>query len=241
MSIENSLHDGHRKRMQQKLLDNPEGLLEYELLEIMLFSALPRKNTNEIAHRLINKFGSIRNVLEADATALQAIDGVGKSVSAQIVLMGKLLKEVSKHSNENVYIKNLYDVKNLCEVKFKNKSEETFLLIMLNKNNKLLGITEFYDNDFNNVSASATEVANSLSVFKPAYVILAHNHPSGIARPSKFDDTATLKINALCEVHGVSLIEHAIFTPCEVYSYKNDGRLDELKKSADFNGFFNKL
>ena len=241
MSIEKGFHDGHRKRMQQKLLDNPDGLLEHELLEIMLFGALPRKNTNEIAHKLIKKFGSISNVLEADSVALQAVDGVGKSVSAQIILTGRLLKEISKHSNENVYIKNLYDVKNLCEVKFKNKSEETFLLIMLNKNNKLLGITEFYDNDFNNVSASASEVANSLSVFRPTYVVLVHNHPSGIAKPSKYDDVATLKINALCEVHGISLIEHAIYTPHEVYSYKNDGKLDELKKSADFNGFFNKL
>ncbi len=241
MSNETGLHDGHRQRMQQKLLDNSENLLEHELLEVMLFSALPRKNTNEIAHKLIKKFGSIYNVLEADSTALQAVEGVGKSVTAHIILMGKLLNEFSKRSEQDVYVKNFSDVKAVCMNKLKNKSEEVFLFMMLNKNNKLLGITEFYDDKFGQVSASVTEIANSISVFRPVYVILAHNHPSGIAKPSKFDDVATSRINALCEVHGVSLIEHAIFTPHDVYSYRNEGRLDDLKKSADFNGFFNKL
>lgn len=239
MSTQSSLHDGHRKRMTEKLLDNPSALLEHELLEIMLFGALPRKNTNDIAHKLIKKFGSIRNIFNADAKALQAVDGVGKSVSAQIVLTGILLKEMSKRIDEEVYIKNLSDVKEYFFDKFIGEKEEKFLFAMLNKSNRLLGVTEFKDDMNSQVSAGASELANSLSVFRPNYVIALHNHPSGVAMPSANDDLATAKIIALCELHGVSLIDHVIFTPNEVYSYNSDGRLNKLRQSADFNKFFN--
>ena len=227
--------------MTEKLLDNSSALLEHELLEIMLFSALPRKNTNDIAHRLINKFGSIRNILNADAKALQAVDGVGKSVSAHIILSGKLLNEVSKRIDEEVYLKNLSDVKKYFSNKFIGEREEKFLFVMLSKSNKLLGVTEFKDDMRGQVSASASELANSLSVFRPTFVIMIHNHPSGLATPSDNDDFSTAKTIALCELHGVSLIDHVIFTPSDVYSYNSEGRLSKLKQSADFNKFFNSI
>ena len=76
--MSNSTHDGHRKRLRAKFLSAPETLEDHELLELLLFYSIPRANTNEIAHRLLSRFGSIKGVVNAGLPALKEIDGIGE-------------------------------------------------------------------------------------------------------------------------------------------------------------------
>ena len=91
------MHEGHRKRMYEKL-KNDDGLYEHELLEILLFNAFQRKNTNPIAHALLDSFGSISGVLNASVEELCAVEGVGESVALYLKCIGECTKRTSAGS-----------------------------------------------------------------------------------------------------------------------------------------------
>ena len=88
------IHAGHRDRMYDKLLNSPDSLSEHEYLEVLLFSFIPRKNTNPIAHKLLRTFGSLSGVFNASAKELMTVDGIGKSVATKIVAVGKIFQRV---------------------------------------------------------------------------------------------------------------------------------------------------
>ena len=85
-----NIHSGHRKRMTERFLKYPDSLSEHEVLEIMLYSALPRKDTNPLAHKLLAVFGSLENVLGADAAVLKSVDGVGDKVCLSLKLYARV-------------------------------------------------------------------------------------------------------------------------------------------------------
>ena len=90
------MHEGHRKRLIQKLLDKKEVLSDHELLEILLFFAIPRKNVNEEAHRLIDDFGSLKNVLNVDADTLESVEGIGEKSAVFLSLIGEIYRRADE-------------------------------------------------------------------------------------------------------------------------------------------------
>ncbi len=234
MSDIKGIHDGHRKRMIEKVMNSVESMPEHELLEVLLFGAIPRKNTNDIAHLLISRFGSIENVLYAEPSALEAVDGIGKTTAGHLVLMGQLIKRISTRESKTIYLRNLAEVKEYLSKKFFNLTEEKFFLLLLNSRYKLITATEFDDKKLDKVTVPVSDLAKTVILNKPKFAIIAHNHISGVAKPSTEDDFATAKVNILCDLHATSLIEHIIYTKTEVYSYNNDGRLQFIKTNANF-------
>ena len=89
--MQEGLHSGHRERLVNKFIEYPDSFSEHELLELFLFTVLPRKDTNETAHRLLQAFGNITKVFSASAEQLMAVKGVGKTIAAQIVLHSKIM------------------------------------------------------------------------------------------------------------------------------------------------------
>ena len=101
MQEERNLHDGHRDRMREKLLKNPDSLSDHELLEILLYQFIPRKNTNEIAHNVLQYFGSMENLIKADAKEILAIPGIGKNTASGITLFSAICKRYANKPAEN--------------------------------------------------------------------------------------------------------------------------------------------
>ena len=232
MDNSGNLHAGHRERVLNKLLSNPSAFSEHELLEALLFYFLPRKNTNELAHRLLRAFGSADKVFNASSEQLLSVDGVGERVAGALVLFGQFLKRYNKEKKDNPYILNLSCVKEFVENYF-DLNYETFTLLLLDKNRKLITDIKFCDCSKEKVSADVGDFVTALAIHKPNYVIIAHNHPSNIAKPSADDDATTKKINLLCTAHGVELDDHVIVCKDEVYSYRSDGRLDRIKSTSN--------
>ena len=228
-----NLHKGHRERLINKFLNNPEVFSQHELLELLLFYSIPRKNTNDIAHRLLRAFGSLDNLFKATASELMAVEGVGTKTATLITLMGKLIESSTANTKRKLALFNLEKVKEMAIERFYNEREEKFVFILLNK--KYIEITqmEFCDNSANKVTAEIPELAKALALHKPAYIIIAHNHPSGNLTPSKADDITTKKIKLLCDVHGCVLIDHVIVYKQNLFSYYDTGRLDTIRKEAD--------
>ena len=111
METDSNIHAGHRERLNQKLLSNCSVLNDHELLEALLFCAIPRVDTNPLAHKLIKEFGSVQNVFNADPKQLVRVDGVGKKTASLIVCVGEIYRRIKETSSEKVVMYTLSDVK----------------------------------------------------------------------------------------------------------------------------------
>lgn len=235
MEQRENVHAGHRERMFKKLSTHPEFFLEHEVLEVLLYYAQPRKDTNPLAHALIHRFGSLERVLGATKEELELVDGVGEKVSNLILAVGQALKLATKNGKKVKRLEAFGKVKEEVENIFCGKALESFVVLFLDKNHIKISMLEFTDENKFEVSADIPELSKAIAVYKPCYAIVAHNHPSGVANPSAEDDLATKKINLLCEIHGVTLLDHVIYAGGECYSYHKMRRMEFIKYEADIN------
>ena len=183
------MHEGHRKRMYEKL-KNGDSLYEHELLEILLFNAFQRKNTNPIAHALLDAFGSIAGVLNAEVGELCAVEGVGESVALYLKCIGECTKKaVSSEKPGAVCLKNYEDFRRFVCARMRGKTAEVLELYCLDKSGKVKKISSFSSNEQSKVQVDADRVAKIISAVKPYGLIIAHNHLSGSSLPSENDDS----------------------------------------------------
>ncbi len=232
-----NLHAGHRERLILRFLTNPDGFADHELLELLLFYAIPRKNTNDLAHKLLSSFGSLENVFNADKDRLIAVDGIGEKVATQIMVVGKLCDLINSRKSEPVYCINAEDVKNYFTKEFANCKTEIFILCFLDKKYRITNKMTFNNGHSRHVFADFSDIASIIAVQKPKFILLAHNHPSGNILPSEDDDFATMQVNTLCDLHGAQLLDHVIFGN-NFYSYRDTGRLDRIKNKSDISNIF---
>lgn len=235
------LHAGHRERMIDKFYNNPDGFSDHEILEMILFFSIPRRDTNEIAHRLLHVFGSLGGVFTAKPKELTAVSGVGKKVASDIALIGKLLEKITVSKKEQTELSSFYNLKEIVCEYFKGMTEEQFLVLFLDKKFKETNRLFFADGDLVKVCADGQELATALAIHRPTYMILAHNHPSGKVSPSNADDSATMKINVLCSLHGVNLIDHVIVSGNNIYSYHMSKRMEFIKEKSNIDGIINNI
>ena len=231
--MHDGLHSGHRERLINKFIEYPESFSEHELLEVFLFSVVPRKDTNETAHRLLQAFGSVAKVFSATAEQLTSVKGVGKTIAAQIVLSGKIMQKIAsaKKSEDNKSFSSFDTIKNEVISMFDGVKAEKFYFILLNESFKKVFSLDYVGNSDEEVFADTADIARAMSVHKAKYAIMAHNHPSGSVNPSNADDKATKKFCVICDLYGVKLVDHVIVADKNVYSYFGEKRLEYIKET----------
>ena len=138
-----NLHAGHRERMMSKLINNSDSLLDHELLEILLFYAIPRVDTNQLAHKILRVFGSVEKVFCAEHSELTAVDGVGQKTANLIVTVGKLYQAAKKKKAEKIRLLSFYDVQKVVKEIFEVLEHEAFIVLMLDKNHNLIISLQF--------------------------------------------------------------------------------------------------
>ena len=231
------MHEGHRERLREKLISSPNTLNPHEVLEILLFYAIPRKNTNEIAHQLLDMFdGSLRNVLQADMELLKSVKGVGENTAYFLKTMSKILDLISIDEPTKMRKKITCPMDTLQVVKplFDNVIKELFILLYLNQDNEVIGKTILSSNSRDYVNLDLQELNRLILIHKPSSIIIAHNHLSGSLQPSKEDDDVTRRFAILLNVAGVNLFDHFIFANGKFYSYNLEGELQKFKKEVDY-------
>ncbi len=230
-------HSGHRQRLRDKIERfGFEYLYPHEMLEFILFSSIPRKNTNNIAHALINRFGSYEDVFLASEAQLLSVDGIGMASVLQIKsyvyhMQNFKTKEIPQEKSKSMpsKIKNLGDARRFFFEYFDGKKEEDFHVVLLDKSGEPLAHEIFTDKLRNKVNVSARSVVGIVQCYMPHYVILAHNHPSGDVRPSQRDIDFTNNIWGIIENMGITNHEHFIFSGENCYSFRNNGMLEVLE------------
>lgn len=224
-----SLHDGHRQRMYEKVAK--EGLFEHEWLEVLLYAAIPRRNTNDIAHRLIQRFGSVMAVLEASMEELQAVTGIGKSAAAHLKCIYHFYKEYHNHAVRAYdgrfdsrsflpYVKKTYET----------LPYEVVDLYLLDGDGQVIEKQGFSIESICTVRMVPEEITRYLLKEDAHGVVMVHNHLGGNATPSKHDDIMTKNIQMVCSIHNRLFCDHIIYAKNGMFSYYLSDRLARISK-----------
>lgn len=229
------MHEGHRERLKEKLITSPNSLQPHEVLEILLFYAIPRKNTNEIAHQLLDMFdGSLKKVFSADMEILKSIKGVGENTAYFLKTMSKILDLISVDEPivEKKKITCPMDTLQIVKPLFESATKELFVLLYLNQDNEVFSKTILSSNSRDYVNLDLQEINRLMLINKPKSVVVAHNHLSGSLSPSKEDNDLTRRFAILLNIAGVTLYDHFIFAENKFFSYKVEGVLDKINEEV---------
>ncbi|MBQ9728462.1 MAG: RadC family protein [Clostridia bacterium] len=229
-----SEHDGHRLRLIEKL--NSGALQEHEILEALLFNAIPRRNTNDLAHRLLSQFGSIKSMFSATLDELCAVKGIGLQTAAYLKCIGVFYERY--YAPTEFTYEGKYDSEQFVafvKEKYKDLYNEVLDVYYLDKNSVVYDKKRFTTDSLFNVSLEPQAFTKAIVEDQPAGVILVHNHPFGDAKTSSLDDKMTVQCQIICSMHNILLCEHIIYSAQGVYSYYLSGKLKKISKefSAD--------
>ena len=213
-----ALHAGHRRRLMERL---KKGMvLEHEALEALLFYAIPRRNTNDIAHRLLAKFGTVEKVFAADIDDLQTVQGIGERSAEYIFLIGKAYEKYFTKAYEPYTGKGKPEefFPYVCKF-YEKETDEIIDVYFLKKDGRVFGRARLKNGGAGTVSIDPRAFKDVLREYEPAGIILVHNHPFGEALPSKSDIEMTKKCQLICSAYSIMLCDHVIYAPNGVYSF----------------------
>ncbi len=223
-------HEGHRQRILERLKRDGEGLCDHELLEILLFNAIPRKNTNDIAHALLEAFGSLKGVLSADLEMLSDVEGIGASTAAYLRCIGLMYDRVGKKERQRLVFNTRTFIDYLTE-RYLPLREEVLEVYCLNKQGCIVGSKRFTSSVADRVVIAPEEVSKYISSAHPPMLVLAHNHVGVPSAPSEQDDRFTAQIQMLCSINNVDLRDHIVIGSDGAFSYSLSGRLARIRRS----------
>ena len=226
-------HDGHRQRMRERFIrQGLDGFAPHEMLELILFYAIPRANVNPLAHRLMDTFGSLHGVLEADAKDLAKVEGIGENAAVLLSLFGHMNRELEKsRSVEKKKLKNRGAAQKHCLGLLMGLRQEHLYLVCLNAQMEVLHNTLIAKGTLNEVQAYPRLVAEAALRVNAHSVVLCHNHPGGSVIPSQADLEMTAALGRLLNDLDVMLIDHIIvaggeslsMVECGLMAYETTG------------------
>ncbi len=228
---EKNIHSGHRKRVKANVIKNGFSQLEeHKLLELMLFYSIPREDTNELAHKLINHFGSFEEIFKADIDQLKRVNGVGENTAIMIASMGETFDRISKAKplKKRVY-KNTEDLKELAVSLLLGERTEKVILMCFDVKKTLKRYTVISDGDEVSSEINMKVIIKNLVDSDSSIAVLAHNHPTSSAEPSAFDIDSTRMVCVTLRKIGYALADHIIVGENgEAYSMHLDQRFSSM-------------
>lgn len=224
-------HDGHRKRLKARFRqEGDKKLRDHELLELLLFYAIPRCDTNELAHTLIERFGSLGGVLSAPETALGAVPGVGANAALLLNVVSALRDRVNLQSEtQDRQIRTSADAAAFLEPRYRNLDCECVYLLCLDGRSRVICCEELARGVATQVEISVRAVVEFALHNKAKGVILAHNHPDALPFPSREDEAVTLQILQALSTIGITLVDHIILSDTEYTSMADCGMLSNAR------------
>ena len=224
-----SVHEGHRQRMRRQLkTSGMDSLSDVQVLEVALYYAIARRDTNEIAHALLRRFGSLSGVLEAPRAELLKIDGVGESAADLLLLFIQMeRRHLMDRAGRETILDTTYKCAQYLMPRFIGEQEEVVYLLCLDAKCKALDCVLIHRGGVNVASIAARKVVKAALDANATSVVLSHNHPSGLALPSPEDRQTTLVLKAALEAVGIVLADHIIVADDDFVSLRDDGILED--------------
>lgn len=220
-----SIHDGHRDRIRRRFLE--EGLDQFtdvQVLEFLLFYCIARQDTNPIAHRLLDSFGSLSQVLEAPVEELRKVEGIGENTAVFLHLVTQVGRYyLTDRASKAKVLPTLESCAQYLQTFFFGRNVETVYLLCLDAKCKMLCCKKISEGDVNSTSLSVRKVVETALNTNASSVVLAHNHPGGMAIPSNEDIQTTRRIAAALQAVDVHFIDHILVTDDDYVSLLQSG------------------
>ena len=219
------VHDGHRDRKRSQFLRcGAESFADHELLELLLFYAVPQKDTNPIAHELLNKFGSLQAVLSAPPEELMEVPYVKERAAALIRLIPALYQRMLMTGEDREIILDTRErIGEFFRGIFAVHATEVMYQLCLDGKGKKKGLYKISEGDLGSVGLNVRQIMENALRSKAVMVVLAHNHPSGVALPSREDQAATRMVGNALEAMGVRLVDHIVVADNDYVSMAESG------------------
>lgn len=220
-----SIHKGHRQRLKERFLrEGLDNFTDVQALELALFYAIPRKDTNPIAHALLDHFGSLDQVLDAPVEELAKVPGMGEGAAVFL----RLITEMGRYylvsrGTQNKVLPTLEDCANYLIPFFHGRRVETVFLLCLDAKCKVLCCKEVGEGSVNAAGISVRKIVETALGANASAVVLSHNHPSGVAIPSGEDVQTTRRIAMALQAVDVQLVDHIVVADADYVSMVQSG------------------
>lgn len=229
-AVELSVHTGHRTRLKESFRDgNADTFSDHVILELLLFYSIPRKDTNEIAHKLIGEFGSLEELFNASYNAILKVDGVGEETATLIKIISSIndKMQLSSAKKDNKPMTS-DEMKNYLSAFYRSKKYETIVILSCDNKRRVRKLNVVGEGCVNSADINGRKIVEAAINSNASYIVLAHNHPSGAASPSLADVDATRSLIIMLRRLDIGVFDHIIvgadgdaFSMREHDEYKN--------------------
>ena len=224
------IHDGHREKMRRRFLSGGlEQFADHEALELLLYYAIPRRDTNPIAHALMDSYGSLSAVLAAPVEDLQKVEGIGENAAILLKLVPRLCGKarLADADRQELILNTASRAGAYLLERFYGQRSEVIYQLCLDRKGKLLACKKLGEGSIASAALDIRKLVENAILHSASSVVLAHNHPSGVASPSVEDYAATDRSRAALETIGVALADHIIVADGDFVSLAESGYLEK--------------
>ena len=220
-----SIHEGHRQRLKNRFRqEGLDGFEELQVLELLLFYCIPRQDTNPIAHALLDQFETLDQVLDASVEELQKVPGIGENAATFLSLVHVVDRRYQISKEQHLRIFNTIDqCGRYLWSRLKDLRYETVYLLCLDAKCKVLCCKKIGEGSVNSAAIPIRRIVEIALGANASSVVLAHNHPSGIAVPSDADKLTTRKVAAALSSVEIQLVDHIVVAEDEYVSMVHSG------------------
>ena len=220
------IHDGHREKMRRRFQETGlEGFADHEALELLLYYAIPRRDTNELAHRLLTRYGSLSALLQAPIEDLRRVEGVGESAAVLLKLVPAFVYKAQRSAGQETVLNSTEKAGRYLLSCFAGERNEVIYQLCLDRKGKLLARKRLSEGGSAAAELNIRRLVENALLSSASAVILSHNHPSGIALPSREDYTTTRRVQEALATIGVELLDHIIVAEDDYVSLADSGIL----------------
>ena len=223
------IHDGHREKMRQRFLKRGlDAFADHEALELLQYYDIPRRDTNPIAHALMERYGSLSAVLTAPVEDLKKVEGVGESAAVLLKLAPQLYRKARlSDAEQETVLSSVERVGAYLLERFAGEKNEVVYQLCLDRKGKLLACKKLGEGGVASADLDIRRLVENALLTGASSVVLAHNHPSGVALPSRDDYAATDRAKTALAVVGVALADHIIVADGDFVSMSDSGYLTD--------------
>lgn len=225
-----NLHKDHRQRVRARYLqDGVQSMPDHNILELLLFFGIPYKDTNNIAHELIEQFGSLNGVFDASVAELHRVDGIGENTAVLISLIKDIITIYnSRDSKMNSDTSEQDAIEEYIRRKYAGETRECVYMLSVDSSGKIQRCVKICEGSPDSAFLTARMVVETAVNFNSQNVILAHNHPNGFAVPSMADVTATTEFCKILSSIGINLADHIIVSGDDQFSMAKSSKYKSL-------------
>ena len=226
-----NLHENHRQRVKNRFIitKDLDVFADHEVLEMLLFYAIPRQNVNEMAHKILNEFGNLHKVFEANPKEIQSRCGVTENVAVLFSMMSPLFRRYQRDKlRKRVQFNNTEAIAKYIKTAYIGRKNETFMLMCLDKSRSLLSMDVMEEGTLDVVEIYPRKIIRHAVDHGASYLVLAHNHPSGHMKVSDSDRTSTFAMMKYLKTLNIEILDHIIIVNDDYISLQENGDMKDL-------------